>query len=92
MPADPAQGATTAIAAPPTSAVAAGSASAASTAQSSSSNVNLDEIVCRNSAPATGTRLGGGRECHTVREWNQRQQDAQQYTRQQQVMGYTGSH
>jgi hypothetical protein len=46
---------------------------------------NLDEIVCKNQPPATGTRLGGGRECHTVRQWNQRQRDAQDVTRKQEI-------
>ncbi|HEX3429750.1 MAG TPA: hypothetical protein VHT03_02595 [Rhizomicrobium sp.] len=52
------------------------------------SGVNLDEIVCRNSPPATGTRLGGGRECHTVREWNDRERQAQDLTRRQQITGF----
>jgi cytochrome c5 len=37
----------------------------------------LDEIVCKTSPPKTGTRLGGSRECHTVREWNEREKQAQ---------------
>jgi hypothetical protein len=53
------------------------------------SRVNLDEIVCKQQPPATGSRLGGGRECHTVREWNQRQKDAQDTTRQQEMGGYS---
>ena len=56
-------------------------------ATSDGSNVSLDEIVCKNQAPATGTRLGGGRECHTVREWNQRERDAQDITRHQEREG-----
>ncbi len=38
---------------------------------------NPDEIVCKITAPPTGTRLGGGRECHTQREWDQRTKDSQ---------------
>jgi hypothetical protein len=35
-----------------------------------SSTVDQDEVVCRRTvAPTTGTRFGGARECHTVREW-----------------------
>lgn len=30
----------------------------------------LDRIVCRAEPPRTGSRLGGARECHTVREWD----------------------
>jgi hypothetical protein len=38
---------------------------------------NPDEVVCRMSAPTTGSRLGGGRECHTQRAWDARQQESQ---------------
>jgi hypothetical protein len=57
-------------------------------AQSQSADVNLDEVVCRTSAPATGTRLGGGRECHTVREWRDREAESQRILQQQQSVGY----
>jgi hypothetical protein len=40
-------------------------------------NTDLDQVVCRKSPPPVGTRLGGGRECHTQREWNDRQAQAQ---------------
>ena len=65
-------------------------ASAAPTAlaTSDSSGVNLDEVLCKNSPPPLGSRLGGGRECHTQREWNQREKEAQDMTRQQQHEGY----
>jgi hypothetical protein len=76
-----------AVAASPASAIAASTATAESD-QSGNSGVNLDEVVCKNSEPATGTRLGGGRECHTVREWNQREKEAQDLTRQQQRVGF----
>ena len=52
------------------------------------SGANLDEVVCKNSAPPTGSRLGGGRECHTQREWNQRQLDSQNALLRQQQTGY----
>jgi hypothetical protein len=51
---------------------------------------NLDEVVCTISPPATGTRLGGGRECHTEREWKRRQQESQDITRKAQTIGDTG--
>jgi hypothetical protein len=38
---------------------------------------NLDQTVCKYSAPTTGSRLGGGRECRTEREWNDRQKKSQ---------------
>jgi hypothetical protein len=53
------------------------------------SAVNLDEVVCRAVAPTTGSRLGGGRECHTVREWNQREQDSREALLRAQQLGYT---
>jgi hypothetical protein len=56
--------------------------------QTASELVNLDEVVCRNEAPATGTRLGGGRECRTVREWKQREQQAQDITRKAEIVGF----
>ena len=63
-------------------------APAAASQQSAESTANLDEVVCRDQAPATGTRLGGGRECHSVREWNRREKDAQDLTRHQERSGY----
>lgn len=47
-----------------------------------------DDIVCQIVAPTTGTRLGGGRECHKRREWLQRQHDAQDITRHQETTGF----
>jgi hypothetical protein len=49
--------------------------------------VNLNEVVCRSSPPTTGTRLGGGRECHSMREWNERQQEAQRMLQLEQNTG-----
>jgi len=31
---------------------------------------DLDKMVCRTMAPATGTRIGARRECRTQREWD----------------------
>ena len=76
-----------AVAPSPAATVAADSAPAAVPAQTAESGANLDEIVCKQEAPATGTRLGGGRECHTVRQWNEREREAQDITRKQQVVG-----
>lgn len=88
-----AQSAAPSSASPATAAPSQAAAAAAATApaavpqESASSSVNLDEIVCRNQPPATGTRLGGGRECHSVREWNQREREAQDATRREQATG-----
>ncbi|HEX4156839.1 MAG TPA: hypothetical protein VHY79_00050 [Rhizomicrobium sp.] len=49
---------------------------------------DLDKIECRTSPPPTGTRLGGSRECHSVRDWNQRQQDAQDDLKRTQMLGH----
>ena len=37
-----------------------------------SSSPELDRVVCRSNPAPTGSRLGGTRECHSVREWNER--------------------
>jgi hypothetical protein len=55
---------------------------------STASDADLDRIECRTSPPATGTRLGGTRECHSVRDWNQRQQDAQDDLKRTQMLGH----
>jgi hypothetical protein len=34
-----------------------------------------DEIICKNMARDTGSRLGNQRECHTRREWEERRRD-----------------
>lgn len=77
------------VAAQTTTAPPAPTAPTAQTAPATADNsgVNLDEIVCKASPPATGTRLGGGRECHTVRQWKEREQQAQDIVRQQQSVG-----
>jgi hypothetical protein len=60
------------------------------TAEDDNNGVNLDEIVCRSSPPATGSRLGGGRECHTVRQWNERERNDQRLLQMQQNVGMAG--
>ena len=55
------------------------------------SDVNLNAIVCKATAPATGTRLGGGRECRTVREWNEQQQLSRAALEGQQQRGLTAA-
>lgn len=75
------------ILAPAMAAAEAATAPSASPVASDSSPVNLDEVVCKTQPPTTGSRLGGGRECHTVREWNEREREAQDITRMQQREG-----
>ena len=50
--------------------------------------VDLDQIVCKEAPPQIGSRLGGGRECHSEREWRKRQQESQDVLRRQQRMGF----
>jgi len=69
---------------------AAAQAGAAPAMASTTSAVNLDEIVCRVTPPPTGSRFGGGRECHTVRQWNQREKDSQDVLNREQHMGAAG--
>ena len=66
-------------------------AQAPQAAASASSGNNPDEVVCRMSAPTTGSRLGGGRECHTAREWNRRMEDDQRMLATTQGHGLSGS-
>jgi type V secretory pathway adhesin AidA len=84
----PVQGQTAAPVAP---AAVAPTAAAPAAAQSTSAQINLDEVVCRQTAPATGTRLGGGRECHTARQWRDRQIESERALQQQQRVGFSGS-
>jgi len=44
----------------------------------------LDKMVCRQMAPATGTRIGARRECRTQREWDDIRQQSQKETGQMQ--------
>jgi len=50
-----------------------------------------DQIICKSTPPPTGTRLGGGRECHTKREWDQRQKDSESEVVRGQEIGHMGS-
>jgi hypothetical protein len=74
-PAEPAVDAPTAPAAPATAAA---------------SSAGPDQIVCKDMPPKTGSRLGGGRECHTQRQWNRMQAESQELTRRQERTGYSG--
>ena len=54
----------------------------------SAADGNLDQIVCKDAPPRAGSRIGGGQECHTQREWNRRQKESQDLTRHSQRTGY----
>ena len=82
-----------ATAAAPLSPPAAAAAAPAPTVQAPATPVvsqasNPDEVVCRMSAPTTGSRLGGGRECHTQRAWDARQQESQRALVNAQKVGF----
>jgi hypothetical protein len=49
---------------------------------------DADKMVCKSMDPPTGSRLGGRRECHTQREWDQRQRDDQAKTNEIQEHGF----
>jgi hypothetical protein len=95
--ADPAQSDTSATMQAPAATTAAPADTATSPAQTAQAapaqtadSADLDKIECHSSPPATGTRLGATRECHTVREWNQRQQESQRALTRMQSTGYVG--
>ena len=59
-------------------------------ATASQNGAGQDAIVCKNMPPKVGSRLGGGRECHTQREWDRVEKESQDLTRRQEQTGYTG--
>jgi hypothetical protein len=62
---------------------------AASTADNNS-GPGLYDVVCKPTPPPIGSRLGGGRECHTRREWWRRAMESQKILRRAQAIGLTG--
>ncbi len=54
---------------------------------SQASATNPDEIVCKMTPAPTGSRLGGGRECHSQREWDQHERDARKALEDKQMHG-----
>jgi hypothetical protein len=59
-------------------------AQSADPAQASNSDPN--QIVCKSLPPPTGTRLGGGRECHTQRDWDNQMKEAQRVLQEKQAL------
>jgi len=76
---DPAQPAPAATAAP-----------AAAPAPTAAPTEDADKVVCRNMAPATGTRLGARRECKTQRQWDDARLQTQKEIGQMQSSGNLG--
>jgi len=62
----------------------------AAPATAAASSAGPDQVVCKDTPPKTGSRLGGGRECHTQRQWNRMQAESQELTRRQERTGYSG--
>jgi hypothetical protein len=62
----------------------------AAPAPAASTASDPDEVVCRMSPAATGSRLGGARECHTAREWDNRMRESQRVVNGTQMMGLAG--
>lgn len=62
----------------------------AAPAAAASSASDPDEVVCRMTPPATGSRLGGARECQTAREWDRRRQESQRILESSQRSGLQG--
>lgn len=52
--------------------------------------VDLDQVVCKPLPPKIGSRIGGGRECLTQREWNRQMRESQDATRREERTGYIG--
>jgi len=48
---------------------------------------DANTVICKNEAPATGSRLGTRRVCHTKAQWDQMRQDAREAVEQQQLRG-----
>jgi hypothetical protein len=59
-------------------------------ASASQNGAGQDQVVCKNMPPKVGSRLGGGRECHTQREWERVEKESQDLTRRQEQGGYAG--
>ncbi len=66
---------------------AAQAAPAQTTPAQTADSADLDRVECRSSPPPTGTRLGATRECHTVRQWNEREQEQQRMLQRMQSVG-----
>ena len=52
---------------------------------------NPDQIVCKPMPAQTGSRIGGGRECRTQREWDRRMKQSQAILNGSQLRGLEGS-
>ena len=49
-----------------------------------------DQIICRDTPAATGTRLRGERQCRTKRDWDQQMRDSQDILNYWQKQGMLG--
>lgn len=60
----------------------------APTTPSATASSDLDKMVCRSLAPATGTRIGARRVCRTQREWDDIRVQSQKETDKMQNTGF----
>jgi hypothetical protein len=51
-----------------------------------------DRVVCQNGPPPTGSRIGGGRICHTQREWDRMHEEQRHIIETHQTMIGTAGH
>jgi len=61
-----------------------------STPAATPTDADLDQVVCHSMPAPTGSLLGAHRECHTQREWNARQEQAEQDINRSQQVGRSG--
>jgi hypothetical protein len=62
--------------------------SAQTATQPATTVADPDKTVCRTMDPATGSRLGARRECHTQAQWDAMSRENQQQLTKAQGMGY----
>jgi len=60
---------------------------AAPPSTSASSDNDPNRIICHSQAAPTGTRLGGSRECHTQKQWEDMRQEQQKMLNDVQLKG-----
>jgi hypothetical protein len=76
----------------PLSAAFADDSAPAPTAPAVQQAVDPDRVVCQNGPPPTGSRIGGGRVCHTQREWDRMREEQRHIIESHQTMIGTAGH
>ena len=78
------------VPAPQTGPAAVQNGPATASAGQTGSGPGPDDIICKKTPPKTGSRLGGGSECHTRRDWERQQAEAQRILSKAQRIGLQG--